>query len=320
MIDKLFFIAVSGDGEFWSPPFGVISLLIVSNKILHLSNISSSPTAGSPLHAEFFWLCKSECLTSARRLLIIRYHLMLRCGMLIIIHTHSNTFLTFAFLSICNLLEQWTQEYPNDFAVPGAAGALNALIKQILRQTHTLYYGSDLLPFIEMLPTIQDLDSAWAMPESSVAEDDSDSNYDVDGHSEGDTQSSTLKNESILSANSSQLSGRDRKASFSLSAKAIMQTPISSVPSPTRDMISRLAKTSNALLHFDSDDVAKEITRRELELYMAIEPRDWLRHTLVSGKKDPNHDRIARFNSAFNGLHDWSVSSHVLSFASVRII
>lgn len=188
--------------------------------------------------------------------------------------------------------------------MPGAAGALNALIKQILRQTHTLFYGSDLLPFLELLHTMRDLDSAWAMPEPSIAEDDSDSNDD--GHtSEGETAVTASQHESVISSSSTQLSGRDRKLSIPLSAKAIMQTPIASVPSPTRDMIARLVKTSNALLHFDSEDVAKEITRRELELYMAIEPRDWLRHTLVSGKKDPNHDRIARFNSAFNDLHDW---------------
>ena len=74
---------------------------------------------------------------------------------------------------------------------------------------------------------------------------------------------------------------------------------------PGRDNMSRLVKASNNLLHFDSDDIAKEITRQELELYMKIEPRDWLRHTLVSGKKDPNSDRIARFNASYNDLHDW---------------
>lgn len=229
----------------------------------------------------------------------------------------SSFFLTLSLLSfnsICNLLEQWIQDYPNDFAVPGSAGAFNALIKQILRHPHTLYYGSDLLPFIEIIPTLQDLDSAWAVPETSIAEDDSDSAYDIDGHdSDGETRSSSTRNERIdsVSGTKSHTSGRDRKASFPLSTKAILQVPITTIPIPAKDLIARLVKTSNNLLQFDSDDVAKEITRRELELYLDIKPRDWLRHTLVSGKKDPNIDTIARFNGAFNELHDWLEISQI---------
>ncbi|THH12356.1 hypothetical protein EW145_g71 [Phellinidium pouzarii] len=229
------------------------------------------------------------------------------------------TLAAFAQMRICNLLEQWIHDYPADFAVPGTAGALNALIRQILRQTHTLYYGSDFLPFVEMLPTLQDEDGAWAVKvETTITEsDESDSNYESEGT--GDESPSTSPNphsvETPLTTSLRPIT-RERKSSIPLSAKAFLQGTLPSsvrVPgphtsSPSRDSVARLLRTSNALLHFDSEDIAKEITRRELELYMKIEPRDWLRHTLVSGKKDPNEDRIARFNNSYNELHDWAAS------------
>ena len=36
-----------------------------------------------------------------------------------------------------------------------------------------------------------------------------------------------------------------------------------------------------------------------------MQPRDWLRHTLVPGKKDPKTDPIAKFNAHYNELHEW---------------
>jgi len=46
----------------------------------------------------------------------------------------------------------------------------------------------------------------------------------------------------------------------------------------------------------------------EVKLFLAIEPRHWLRYTFVSGKKDPVTDSIARFNDFSNHLADWVVS------------
>ncbi|KAI5124751.1 hypothetical protein M0805_005385 [Coniferiporia weirii] len=229
-----------------------------------------------------------------------------------------STLAAFAQMRICNLLEHWVHDYPSDFAVPGTAGALNALIRQILRQTHTLYYGSDFLPFLEMLPTLQDRDSGWAVKvETSIAEsDESDSNYESEDT--GDESPSTLPipHSVDVTLASSRPITRERKSSIPLSAKTFLQGTLPAsvrVPgphgnSPSRDSVSRLLRASNTLLHFDSEDIAKEITRRALGLYMKIEPRDWLRHTLVAGKKDPNQDLIARYNGLYNDLHDWAAS------------
>lgn len=211
--------------------------------------------------------------------------------------------------------------------MPGSHGALNAFIRQILRQSHTLYYGSDFLPFLDTLSSLRDQDDSWAVKvETTIPESDDDSNYDaldVEAETETDvavepisavSTSSSIPEKSTESSSSSRPVARERKSSIPLSAKSFLQgtlpgtvrsTGLTSY-SPSKDALSRLVKMSNMLLHCDSEEVAKEITRHELELYMKIEPRDWLRHTLASGgKKDPNADRIARFNTAYNDLHDW---------------
>jgi len=54
--------------------------------------------------------------------------------------------------------------------------------------------------------------------------------------------------------------------------------------------------------------VAEEITRVGTNLFLLIEPRDWLQHVLVSGKKDPETDSIARFSEVSEHLADWVVS------------
>ncbi|KAH8118477.1 ras GEF [Phellopilus nigrolimitatus] len=284
LLEKLFFLAVSGD----DPSF----------------------------IAHFFLTYRR--FTTPRRILLAMQKRMIQLN-----QPYADCQLSaFAQLRICNLLEQWVHDYPSDFAVPGTAGALNALIKQVLRQTHTLYYGSDFLPFVEMLPTLHDLDSAWAVKaETSIAEsDESDSNYGGEIENtevEVPPVSSQPRNSLDAMTGTSRPATRERKSSIPLSAKTFLQGSLPTSArapgppgssSPARDSIVRLSRASNAFLHFDSEDIAKEITREELDLYMKIEPRDWLRHTLVSGKKDPNHDRIARFNSSYNELHAWAAS------------
>ena len=224
---------------------------------------------------------------------------------------------------ICNLLETWIENHPSDFAVPGTQGALHAFIRQILRQSHTLYYGSDFLPFLDTLADRHDQDEAWAVrAETSIMEsDESDTNLDGNEdvvHEEPQsaisaTPSLPVSDKAESSTSSSRPVARERKSSIPLSAKSFLSGTLPgtvrsggfSVSSPSRDANSRLLKMSNLLLHCDSEEVAKEITRQELDLYMKIEPRDWLRHTLVSKKKDQSNDRIARFNAAYNDLHDW---------------
>ena len=186
---------------------------------------------------------------------------------------------------ICSLLEQWINEYPTDFAAAGTAGALSAFIKQILTHTHTLNYGSDFLPFLDLLPSLVDEDAAWAQKfeETTAESDESDSMFGEDNESddtevESPTSFSPHPNDVSDSANSPRPPGRERKSSLPLSAKAFLQSTrapakeVSSRPSP-KDILARLTKASQSLALYDAQTIALEITRRELELFMMIEVR-----------------------------------------------
>ena len=158
---------------------------------------------------------------------------------------------------------------------------------------------------------MQDQDSSWAVTVETIIADSDESDNDDGGYE----RPLTVTHPVVVpeqAANPVRPITRERKSSIPLSAKnflsgnlpATIRTAGSISPSP-RDTLSRLVKASNGILHVDSEELAREITRRELDLYMRIQSRDWLRHTLVSGKKDPNSDVIARFNTHYNDLHDW---------------
>ena len=186
-------------------------------------------------------------------------------------------------LRICYLLELWIANYRGDFAVPGTAGALHALIKQTLRHPHTLYYGSDLLPFIEILPTLVDEDSSWAIKSDVPSEESDDSDFYDEGMGDDSEQvSSPVQMHPVTDLNDEvppTRSGRDRKSSLPLAAKSILQgsltsnfrSPTSSSPPSAKEVLSRLVRTANALLHYSSEAVAQEITRRDVILFMQIE-------------------------------------------------
>ncbi|KIJ22487.1 hypothetical protein M422DRAFT_277069, partial [Sphaerobolus stellatus SS14] len=85
-------------------------------------------------------------------------------------HEHSELLLgSYAQMRICDLLEEWIATYPNDFATSGAHGAITALVKQISSNPSTLHYGSDILPFLAELPSLQDLDASWSMPSDDIS-------------------------------------------------------------------------------------------------------------------------------------------------------
>lgn len=169
--------------------------------------------------------------------------------------------------------------YPQDFASPGAAGALNALVKSIVGKTYLLHYGSDFLPFLEHLSNIIDSDSAWAHKANHLLEDADDPYSISDGEDETravttDSASSHLSsvasNENSIGSNS-----RERKQSLPLSAKALFMPTPSHPPDATeispKQLLRELYRQSLELQNYDCSEIAEEITRVEARLFMGIE-------------------------------------------------
>ncbi|KAG6381200.1 hypothetical protein JVT61DRAFT_5603 [Boletus reticuloceps] len=226
-------------------------------------------------------------------------------------------FASYAQMRICHLLETWVHTYPQDFAAPGAAGALSALVKSVIGKTYLLHYGSDFLSFLEHLPNIIDSDSAWAHKADHLL-DDADDPYSIsDGEDESlaVTTNSALSNLSSAAPTHGHLTGsksRERTQSLPLSAKALIMPITSSHPSDVteispKQLLKELYRQSLELQNYDCSEIAEEITRVEAKLFMEIEPRHWLRYTLIPGRKDPESDSISRFNAISNHLADWQV-------------
>jgi len=80
-------------------------------------------------------------------------------------------------------------------------------------------------------------------------------------------------------------------------------------------LLQELIKATEVLLKLDAVDVAEELTRQQAALYLAIEPRDWLRHYLrkrpdsdIELSVPPPEDNVDRFNKHFNRTGEWAKS------------
>ncbi|TFK30463.1 ras GEF [Coprinopsis marcescibilis] len=222
-------------------------------------------------------------------------------------------FACFAQMRICHLLETWIRDYPDDFAVKGTAGALTALIKSIISKTHLLHYGSEFLPFLEMLPSRQDQDSAWAL-RVEVMTDESDDSYSLLEDEEDDAESGPR--EPVDSPPSRKPNHhqqlppnlRERKSSLPLTKLGSLNSSHghSSEPSP-KQQLKDLVKLAQDVLNVDSEDIAQEITRQWVKRFLDIKPRDWLHYAFISSKR-PDSDPITCFNKVSNHLADWVIS------------
>ncbi|KAG1783933.1 ras guanine nucleotide exchange factor domain-containing protein [Suillus placidus] len=228
-------------------------------------------------------------------------------------------FASYAQMRICHLLETWIQTYPQDFAVPGAPGALHALVRSIVGKTYLLHYGSDFLPFLSHLPNIIDTDAAWALQTENPVDESEDPYSISDGEEETlvvETESPSTSRSSVARSNDnlpSAASVRERKSSLPLSANIFI--PVNSSHNQAeaqdispKDLLNKLRSNAQILANFDCSAIAEEITRVETKLFMDIEPRHWLQYTLMPGRKDPELDSISRFNAISNHLADWVVS------------
>lgn len=181
----------------------------------------------------------------------------------------------------------WIRDYPYDFAVRGTAGALSALIKSIIAKTYLLHYGSDFLPFLEMLPNLTDKDAAWALKAEDPAEE-SDDSYSIFDDDDGDDDTTGPELDATTPRSSppgtrsprSPTLSRERKPSLTLHAKSFVMPNNSPPPYPgnteisdlsAKQLIKELVKVAQEVNGIDSEEIAQEITRIEARMFLDIE-------------------------------------------------
>lgn len=81
---------------------------------------------------------------------------------------------------LCELLLMWIEDYPNDFASPGAPSALTAVVRTACDNIHLMYYGSEFTYFLDELPSLADDASSWAFISADTPVEEDESTYDFD--------------------------------------------------------------------------------------------------------------------------------------------
>jgi len=191
------------------------------------------------------------------------------------------------------MLEGWIEDYPTDFATPGAFGAISALIKQISSNPCTLHYGSDILPFLDEIPTLQDVDTSWSIQED-LLEDSDEEMFELLDDEEDKEARIGMTRESFSSPTATpvpnlkvvgkpKLSTRERKGSLPMSTKSGF-TPLSATLSassdnstkasgnvPKRNTPRDLLKLAQTMATYDPLDIAQQITKIQSEIFLDIE-------------------------------------------------
>ena len=166
------------------------------------------------------------------------------------------------------------------------------MVKSIISKTYLLHYGSDFLPFLEMLPTLLDQDAAWALKVDDAA-DESDDSYslleedddmqisDVDGTPPNNSSPVITKEKAISTFPS--LPSRERKHSLPLPLVLASGSVSSAGPSEVTDtsekqQIKDLVRLAQEVLTLDAEELAQEITRLEVKLFLDIQVRLHVTH------------------------------------------
>lgn len=191
--------------------------------------------------------------------------------------------LNFITFRICHLLETWMHNYPQDFAVPGAAGALNAIVNSLVNKTYLLHYGCDFKPFLEYISNLVDTDATWAQKTEPLLDESEDPYLFSDGEDLSfvatTVGSASASRSSVAPSNENAVSSssRERKQSLPLSAKALIMptsAQMADVPEvPPKQLLKELSKQAQELQTYDCAEIAEEITRNEAVLFMEIQVR-----------------------------------------------
>ncbi|CUA76706.1 Ras guanine nucleotide exchange factor K [Rhizoctonia solani] len=196
-----------------------------------------------------------------------------------------------AVTTLSGYLVDWTHQYPTDFAAPGAIPPLETLIR-ILGESGFQKRAQELEERLPLLNTLKDDATDWAKPTVDFMEQsDSDTERDPDSRPNSSElqPSSSSPSLSVLVSTTTVVETASSPAapqSPVLARRPSSVAPIMTELSETEEQeLKRVGKLIQAL---NPEEVAQEIARIDHELFMSIQPRDWLRHAYTTRRdRDP---------------------------------
>ncbi|CUA71709.1 Rap guanine nucleotide exchange factor 3 [Rhizoctonia solani] len=224
---------------------------------------------------------------------------------------------------LCELLQHWIEEYPNDFAAPGAPSALATVVRTACESTHLMYYGSEFTYFLDELPCLADDASSWAYVSADTpVEDESLYDFELDFDREFNFSpeadgfglfdpSYTIAPHSAVQPvdNEEEPPTTARTARFESAGEESIGRGIS--PDARRGgqnpAFKALQAVANELLDYDASAIAEEITRLETDLFLKIKPRDWVRRGVKEDKLGKPKS-IVEMNAFFDRIGKWVMS------------
>lgn len=207
-------------------------------------------------------------------------------------------------------------------------------MKSVTRKTHLLHFSIPFYEFQQSLPRLTDIDTTWTRKPDELLPDDSDDSYSLSDDDDSPEQPSSCSSYDVLndaatshshtktlSSSNGRSSGeyqrpasRMRKASLPFSA---IDLGMASQVDLRRSKLKVLSSVAHDLDMILNQDIAEEITRAGLKLFMAISPRHWLKYAFDSGSKTPESCPVTRLNHFANRLGEW-VTSLILSHEKPR--
>ncbi|KZS92981.1 hypothetical protein SISNIDRAFT_92319 [Sistotremastrum niveocremeum HHB9708] len=206
-------------------------------------------------------------------------------------------------------------------------------MRLILSSPTLMHYGSDMLHFVELLPQLIDKDAAWAIPIES-ADDDASSYRFEDGSEDDNGPRSAHASKGVVSHKkistkpvvdsreatraAQSLSSQDSQNSRNVSTLAqdsIVRQLNGSLDN--KSVLRKLRDSASAAACYPSEDIAEEITRVMAVAFLSIEPREWIRHSLIKGGAIKRYDPVLELSSFYNRLCAWSTST-ILCHDSIK--
>ena len=146
---------------------------------------------------------------------------------------------------------------------------MSALIKSIIGKTYLLHYGSDFLPFLEVLPNLFDKDAAWSTKPDDIA-DESDDSYSLGDDDEEITPITENGPSDSDSASPTSLKGIVGLLGYAPASKLNISIHDGSEPS-VKQLCRELVKIAHEVNALDSEEIAQEITRIGAKMFLDIE-------------------------------------------------